>query len=63
MGLRAIRRHASIRPAQAALAYDELLGLELFLLRTRDAHDLYAQFGFTTVSNPSELMAKSRRAD
>ena len=38
------------------LAHPELQGLKLFLLRTRDAHGLYAQFGFVMVDRPEEIM-------
>jgi GNAT superfamily N-acetyltransferase len=41
----------------AILTYQELQGIQLFLLRTRDAHGLYAPFGFEPVKNPEELMA------
>jgi GNAT superfamily N-acetyltransferase len=41
------------------LEHDDIKGLALFLLRTRDAQGLYAQFGFDTVGWPDELMARS----
>ncbi|NJR71934.1 MAG: GNAT family N-acetyltransferase [Gammaproteobacteria bacterium] len=34
----------------------ELQGLRRFIFGTRDAHGLYAQFGFTPLSNPSRMM-------
>jgi GNAT superfamily N-acetyltransferase len=34
----------------------DLQGLRRFLLATRDAHGLYAQFGFTPLANPSRIM-------
>ena len=33
-----------------------LQGLRRFVLVTRDAHDLYAQFGFTPVTDPASYM-------
>jgi len=38
------------------LAHPELQGLRRWSLATRDAHELYAQFGFTTVESPSPVM-------
>jgi hypothetical protein len=32
----------------------------MILLRTRDAHGLYAQFGFESLANPDETMALRR---
>jgi GNAT superfamily N-acetyltransferase len=43
---------------RAVLDHAELQGLTLFLLRTRDAQGLYAQFGFSSVDWPEELMAR-----
>jgi GNAT superfamily N-acetyltransferase len=43
---------------QAILDHPELQGLTLFLLRTSDAHGLYAQFGFEPVERPQDLMAR-----
>ena len=37
----------------------ESLGLKRVLLSTSDAHGLYAQFGFTTLQEPSKMMAKT----
>jgi GNAT superfamily N-acetyltransferase len=34
----------------------DLQGLRRFMLATRDAHGLYAQFGFTPLVNPSRMM-------
>ena len=36
--------------------HQDLQGLRRFMLATRDAHGLYAQFGFTTLANPSRMM-------
>ena len=37
-------------------AHEQLQGLRRFLLATKDAHDLYRQFGFTELANPSRMM-------
>jgi GNAT superfamily N-acetyltransferase len=42
------------------LAHPDLQGLMVFLLRTRDAQGLYAQFGFQPIANPDELMGRYR---
>jgi GNAT superfamily N-acetyltransferase len=36
--------------------HQDLQGLRRFMLATRDAHGLYAQFGFTGLANPSRMM-------
>lgn len=41
---------------QAIQADPDLQGLRRFLLATRDAHSLYAQFGFTPIAAPERLM-------
>ena len=41
---------------QAIQAHPDLQGLRRFLLATRDAHGLYAQFGFTPIAAPERLM-------
>jgi len=38
------------------MAHPDLQGLRRWSLGTRDAHGLYAQFGFMTVDNPSPIM-------
>ena len=38
------------------MAHPELQGLRRWSLGTRDAHGLYAQFGFTPLENPSRMM-------
>jgi GNAT superfamily N-acetyltransferase len=43
----------------AILKHGDLQGIQVFLLRTRDAHGLYAAFGFEPVKNPEELMVLS----
>lgn len=41
---------------QAVIEHPELQGLRRMMLATRDAHSLYAQYGFTAVTNPQSLM-------
>jgi GNAT superfamily N-acetyltransferase len=36
--------------------HEDLQGLRRFLLATKDAHGLYAQFGFEALANPSVMM-------
>ena len=43
---------------RAIVEHQDLQGLTVFLLRTRDAHGLYAPFGFERVSRPEELMVR-----
>ena len=44
----------------AMLAHPDVAGLSSVHLRTRDAHGLYAQFGFVPVGNAEEMMARYR---
>jgi hypothetical protein len=46
----------SKRLVQTIQAHPELQGLRRFLLATRDAHGLYAQFGFAPPARPENLM-------
>jgi N-acetylglutamate synthase-like GNAT family acetyltransferase len=41
---------------EAMMAHPDLQGLRRMMLATKDAHGLYARFGFTPVSNPERLM-------
>lgn len=41
---------------RAVVAHPDLQGLRLFLLRTKDAHSLYAQFGFLPLPDPETTM-------
>ena len=43
---------------QATLAHPKLQGLRRLNLVTRDAHSLYARFGFTAVARPERYMEK-----
>jgi len=40
------------------LAHPKLQGLRRFLLATRDAHGLYAQFGFGPLAHPEDFMTR-----
>ena len=42
------------------VAHPDLAGLRVFLLSTRDAHGLYAQFGFEPLRDPEEIMGRFR---
>jgi hypothetical protein len=44
---------------RAIIEHPDLQGLRLFLLRTSDAHDLYAQFGFQPIEHPEDLMVRT----
>jgi GNAT superfamily N-acetyltransferase len=43
---------------QTILEHPELQGLRRWMLATRDAHGLYAQFGFAALENPDRYMTK-----
>lgn len=44
---------------EAAVSHPRLQGLKLFILATRDAHELYSRYGgFEAVSNPERMMVK-----
>jgi len=43
---------------RAVLGHPDLQTLQVFLLRTRDAHGLYAQFGFQPLPRPEEMMTR-----
>ncbi len=49
-------RGLSKRMMEAIVAHPELQGLRRWLLATRDAHGLYAQFGFTPLANPTRMV-------
>lgn len=53
-----IAEKASKRLLEEIHAHAELQGLRRFLLATRDAHGLYAQFGFQPLANPSRMMER-----
>ena len=38
--------------------HEDLQGLRRFILATKDAHGLYAQFGFKELANPSRMMER-----
>jgi N-acetylglutamate synthase-like GNAT family acetyltransferase len=41
------------------MAHPELQGFRSWMLGTKDAHGLYAQFGFRTLDEPQRIMRKS----
>ena len=41
---------------ETIIAHPDLRGLRRFMLATRDAHALYARFGFTPLANPARMM-------
>ena len=41
---------------QEIMNHQELKGFRRWMLATRDAHKLYAQFGFTTLDKPERIM-------
>lgn len=41
---------------QSIVSHPDIQGLRRFMLATRDAHSLYAKFGFQTVENSEMLM-------
>ncbi len=49
-------RGVSRRIMDAVVAHPELQGLRRFMLATRDAHALYAKYGFQPLSSPERLM-------
>jgi GNAT superfamily N-acetyltransferase len=52
------RRGVSKALMSAILAHPDLQTLRTFSLGTRDAHGLYAQFGFEAIREPERLMAR-----
>jgi GNAT superfamily N-acetyltransferase len=43
---------------QAMIDHPDLAGLPVMLLRTRDAHGLYAKLGFSALPRPKEMMVR-----
>ncbi|MEO6231830.1 MAG: GNAT family N-acetyltransferase [Ferruginibacter sp.] len=44
---------------EVIMAYPELQGFRNWMLGTKDAHGLYAQFGFTPLNQPERIMRKN----
>jgi GNAT superfamily N-acetyltransferase len=44
---------------ECIVAHPELQGLRRFTLRTRDAHGLYARYGFSPAHDPSVWMERA----
>jgi len=57
------RRGVSKALMRAILSHPDLQTLRTFSLGTRDAHGLYAQFGFEAIREPDRLMARYGRSD
>ena len=50
------RRGVAKMLMRAIVEHPELQGLRRLLLATRDAHGLYAQFGFQPLTHPEDFM-------
>lgn len=48
------------RLVETVMAHPDLQDIRRFMLATRDAHGLYAQFGFDALAAPARLMEKIR---
>ena len=48
----------SKRLMEAIIAHPELQGLRRWMLATRDAHSLYARYGFTPLAKPERVMER-----
>jgi hypothetical protein len=48
------------RLVRAMLEHPDVVRLNGVHLRTRDAHGLYAQFGFVPIGNAEEMMVRYR---
>ena len=46
------------RLMEFVMAHPDLQRIRRFMLATRDAHDLYARFGFTPLAHPERLMER-----
>jgi GNAT superfamily N-acetyltransferase len=46
------------RLIEFVLSHPDLQRIRRFMLATRDAHDLYARFGFTQLAHPERLMER-----
>ena len=49
------------RLMEAVMAHRDLMRVRNFLLATRDAHDLYARYGFAPLAEPARWMAIRRQ--
>lgn len=47
---------------ECVLSHPDLQGLRRWMLATRDAHDLYREYGFTELDNPGIFMEKKGAA-
>jgi GNAT superfamily N-acetyltransferase len=53
------RRGVAKQLMTAIIGHPDVSGLRVLLLRTRDAHGLYAQFGFNPLSDADEMMVRN----
>jgi len=53
-------RSVSKRLVRAMLDHPDVAVVNAVLLRTRDAHGLYTQFGFTSIGSAEEMMVRRR---
>lgn len=51
-------RGLSKRLMETIIAHPEVQGLRRWTLATRDAHDLYARYGFTPIAKPDRMMER-----
>jgi GNAT superfamily N-acetyltransferase len=51
-------RHVGTRLIDFVMAHPDLQRIRRFMLATRDAHTLYARFGFTPLAHPDRLMER-----
>jgi N-acetylglutamate synthase-like GNAT family acetyltransferase len=51
-------RGLSKRLMESIIAHPEVQGLRRWMLATRDAHELYARYGFTPIAKPDRLMER-----
>jgi N-acetylglutamate synthase-like GNAT family acetyltransferase len=51
-------RGLSKRLMESIIAHAEVQGLRRWMLATRDAHDLYARYGFAPIAKPDRLMER-----
>ena len=52
------QRHSASVLIEFVLSHPDLQRIRRFMLATRDAHDLYARFGFTPLAHPERLMER-----
>jgi hypothetical protein len=48
---------------ETMLSHPELRGVSAWLLKTRDAHGLYAQLGFAALTDPELYMRRANKTE